>query len=79
MGDLTQGPDTVDLIDLDEALERLRETRPRRCQVVEMRFFAGMTEAQISKVLGVSKRTVEDDWALARTWLHRELGRREGG
>ncbi len=46
---------------------------PRQAQVVEMRFFAGMSVEEVAGVLGVSKRTVEGDWTMARAWLMREL------
>lgn len=59
-----------ELLDLDEALDRL-EARQR--QVVEYKFFGGMTEREIADVLGVSKRTVQRDWRKARAWLYREL------
>jgi RNA polymerase sigma-70 factor, ECF subfamily len=66
----------VELLDLDEALTRLAQLSPRQVQVVEHRFFAGLSVKQTAEALGVSPRTVEGDWALARAWLLREL---EGG
>jgi RNA polymerase sigma factor (TIGR02999 family) len=60
---------------LNQALERLQEFDPRLCSVVEMRFFAGMTEEEISDVLKVSVRTVKRDWQFARDWLYREMTR----
>jgi len=65
---------TVDLEALDEALTRLAELDARAAQVVQMRFFGGMTEPQIGDTLGVSERTVRNDWAMARAWLRCELG-----
>lgn len=62
------------LLALDDALERLGEVDPRLAQVVECRFFAGLTEAETAAALAVSKRTVAREWALARGWLYRELG-----
>ena len=62
-----------DVIAVDEALARLAAWDPRQCRVVEMRFFAGLTEEEIAGVLGVSVRTVKRDWNLARAWLHGEL------
>lgn len=62
------------LIDLDEALERLREMSERQAAVVECRFFGGLTHDEIAEVLGVSKDTVRRDWRLARAWLGGELG-----
>lgn len=64
---------TLDLIDLNEALERLGREAPRKLQVVEMRYFVGMTNREIAEVLGVDTRTVERDWAFAQAWLAREL------
>ena len=59
-----------EMLALDRALERLE---PRQRQVVEYRFFAGMEEAEIAAVLGMSERTVRRDWVKARAWLYREL------
>ncbi len=57
------------LLALDEALGRLAALAPRLAQVVEQRYFAGMTEAETAAVLGVSERTVRRDWIKARGWL----------
>jgi RNA polymerase sigma factor (TIGR02999 family) len=62
-------------LSLNEALDRLQEFDQRLCSVVEMRFFAGMTEEEISDVLKVSVRTVKRDWQFARDWLYREMTR----
>lgn len=62
-----------ELIALDEALTRLAEMNARQCQIVELRYFAGLSEAQIAETLDVSTRTVRRDWNLARAWLFREL------
>ncbi len=64
------GRGEVALDDLDEALTRLADLDPRAAQVVELRFFAGLTEAEISHELGVSERTVRNDWGMARAWLY---------
>lgn len=58
---------------LDEALERLSEFDERKAKIVEMRFFAGLTDEEIAEVLDVSARTVARDWRNARLWLFREL------
>jgi RNA polymerase sigma-70 factor (ECF subfamily) len=63
----------ADLVALDEALERLLQMDERKCRVVEMRFFAGMSDEEIAEVLGVTTRTVLRDWKTARLWLYREL------
>lgn len=65
--------DTVDLVELDIALETLRRLDAREANVVELRFFAGLTVPEIAHALGVSVATVERDWVTARAWLHREL------
>ena len=61
------------LINLDEALGRLAELNPRLSQVVEYRFFGGMTEEETAEALGVTDRTVRRDWIKAKAWLSREL------
>ena len=65
----------VELLALDDALVKLEALDSRQCRVVELRFFAAMTVEQAAVVLGVSARTVELDWQMARAWLYRELGR----
>lgn len=62
-----------EVVHLDEALMRLEQLDPRQAQVVELRFFAGLSVEEVAKTLKVSKRTVEGDWTLARAWLKREL------
>ena len=63
----------IDLLGLDEALTRLAHISKRNADVVEMRFFAGMTEDEIAVALGISVRTVKRDWEFARAWLYDEL------
>ncbi len=67
------GPSLVDLVALDEALTKLGAIDPRKVQVIELRFFAGLTVEETAEVLDVSADTVARDWRLARTWLLREL------
>jgi RNA polymerase sigma-70 factor (ECF subfamily) len=62
-----------DLVALDEALTRLALLHPRQAEVVEMRYFGGLSEEEVAQVLKVSLRTVQKDWRLARLWLYREL------
>lgn len=62
------GPD-VDIQLLDDALRRLAEHDPRKAQIVELRFFGGLTNAEAADVLQVSLATVERDWKFARAWL----------
>ncbi|HWL95498.1 MAG TPA: ECF-type sigma factor [Phycisphaerae bacterium] len=64
---------SVQIDELDEALRQLGAIEPRLAQVVELRFFAGMTEAEAAEALKVSRRTVQEDWRTAKAWLHREL------
>ena len=66
-------PAHVDLVALDEALVRLAERDPRKAEVIKHRFFLGLTVPETAECLGVSARTVDDDWALARAWLRREM------
>lgn len=63
----------VDLLALDEALSTLSELDPRKAQIVEHRFFGGMTTQETAEVLGVSVSTVESDWRTARAWLSNQL------
>lgn len=58
---------------LDEAMERLAELDGRQCRIVELRFFTGLSEAEVAELLGVSVRTVKRDWQMAKAWLHGEL------
>lgn len=61
------------LLDIDEALERLERERPRWVRIVECRYFAGLTITETADALRISHGTVSNDWRLARAWLHREL------
>jgi len=63
----------TDLMALDEALVALARIDPRKVQIVEMRFFGGLTVEEIGEVLDVSTGTVKRDWRAAKAWLHREL------
>jgi len=64
---------TIDLVALEQALTRLGETDMRKCKVVELRFFGGLTIEQTAEVLHISTETVTRDWSVARAWLLREL------
>ena len=68
----------LDLIELDDALRRLSEVFPRKGQVIELRFFGGLSVEETAHVLGVSDKTVMREWQSAKLWLYRELDR-EGG
>lgn len=63
----------VDALALDDALTRLGSIDERQARIVELRFFAGLTADETAVVLGVSRGTVQADWAVARAWLRREL------
>jgi RNA polymerase sigma factor (TIGR02999 family) len=67
------GPD-IDMIALDVALQELAALDPRQAQLVELRFFAGLTVPEAAVVMGVAPITVKRDWALAKAWLFRALG-----
>jgi RNA polymerase sigma-70 factor, ECF subfamily len=72
--DLALSPEReTDLVALDEALERLTACGPRKAQVVELRFFGGLSEDEIAEVLKVSAITVRRDWQFSKAWLLREL------
>lgn len=62
-----------DLLDLDEALRKLESLDERKCRVVDMRFFGGLSEMEIAEILGVNEKTVRRDWQFAKLWLYREL------
>jgi len=68
----------ADLVALDDALHALAAIDPRKAQLVELRYFGGLTIEETAEVLGVSTPTVERDWRTARMWLHREIGRAQG-
>jgi RNA polymerase sigma-70 factor, ECF subfamily len=69
---------TTDLVALDDVLTALAKMDPRKAQVVEMRFFGGLTVAEVAGVLRVSEETVMRDWRLAKVWLLRQLARGAG-
>jgi RNA polymerase sigma factor (TIGR02999 family) len=63
----------VDVVALDEALQRLAAVDPQQGRVVELRFFAGLSVQETAEALGISPATVKRDWATARAWLYNEL------
>ncbi len=65
----------IDVARVDEALRQLESFDPRQSQIVELRFFGGLTVPEISSAMGISVATVQREWALAKVWLHRELSR----
>ncbi len=68
----------AELIDLDEALTRLRAVEPEKASLVELRFFAGLTMEQAAAVLGISLATAKRSWGFARSWLYNEMQRDPG-
>lgn len=64
-----------EILALDDALERLAQLDERQSKIVELRFFAGMSEEETAHVLGISTRTVKRDWRTAKAWLFAELNR----
>jgi RNA polymerase sigma factor (TIGR02999 family) len=72
-GELAAAPE-VDLMALDDALDALERIDTQQRQIVELRYFGGLSIEETAQVLGVSPATVKRDWRMARAWLHRELG-----
>ena len=66
---------SIDLIALDEALNRLAKIDTQQVRVVELRYFSGLSLEETAEALKVSRTTVANDWSLAKAWLHRELTR----
>jgi RNA polymerase sigma factor (sigma-70 family) len=64
---------SIDLLALDEALERLSKLDPAQARLVELRFFGGMSVQECARELGVSERTVHYEWSHARAWLRGQL------
>lgn len=71
------GPD-VDVIALEDALERLAALDERKAKVVELRFYGGLTSDEVAEVLGISRATVEREWSFSRAWLFDALGGADG-
>jgi RNA polymerase sigma factor (TIGR02999 family) len=67
------GDRAAELVEIDEALNRLAQLHPRKSEVVELRFFTGLSIEETAAVLKVSPNTVMRDWLTAKAWLHREL------
>lgn len=66
-------PRDLDLLAVNDALERLARLDPQQARVVELRYFGGLSIRETSSALGISEATVKRDWATARAWLHREM------
>ena len=69
---MVEGPN-LDLLALDEALERLAAKAPRKAELVKLRFFAGLTNQQAAQALGIAPSTADKDWAYAKCWLRLEM------
>jgi RNA polymerase sigma factor (TIGR02999 family) len=67
-----RGP-SIDLLAVDEALEKLDQQDHRKAELVRLRFFAGLTLAEAARALGISSSTADNDWAYAKTWLQLEM------
>jgi RNA polymerase sigma factor (TIGR02999 family) len=63
----------LDVVALDEALDRLARIDEQQSRVVELRFFSGLSVEETAEVMGISPATVKRDWSMAKAWLHREL------
>lgn len=70
--DLSFSPN-LDLLALEEALQKFEQLYPRACRIVELRYFAGLTEMETTGLLNVSLTTVKRDWEFAKVWLYRHL------
>ena len=70
----TRIPSRLDLLALDDALLQLAQADPRKAELVELRFFAGLTNEQTASVTGLSLSTIEREWRFARAWLLERLG-----
>jgi RNA polymerase sigma-70 factor (ECF subfamily) len=64
----------LELLALDDALKRLADLDARQCQIVELRFFGGLSIEEAAQVANVSAATAKRDWVTARLWLHQEMG-----
>ncbi|MEM7199198.1 MAG: ECF-type sigma factor [Planctomycetota bacterium] len=71
--DLAIDAPSADVLAVDEALQRLEGTDPRKAQIVHLRYFAGLTNQETAEVLGVSVGTIERDWRFLKAWLQTEL------
>ena len=70
----TASESDVDVLAIDEALDKLAMIDEQQARVVELRFFSGLTVEETATALGISAKTVKRDWAVARAWLKREIG-----
>jgi RNA polymerase sigma factor (TIGR02999 family) len=75
--DPSEAADFADLLAIDDLLRQLAVSDPRMAQIVELRFFGGLTHTEIAEALGVHERTVKRDWQMARAWLYSQLRRED--
>src|ERR1700694_922198 len=73
---VTKDPD-LNLVELDEALNRLEKIDPQQSKIVELRFFSGLNVEETAAALQISPATVKRDWKVAKAWLYREISRNE--
>jgi RNA polymerase sigma factor (TIGR02999 family) len=73
LGNLVSPMPADDLLALDDAMSRLADAEPERAQLVRLRFYAGLSNEEAAKVLGISSATAKRYWRYARAWLHREV------
>jgi RNA polymerase sigma factor (TIGR02999 family) len=70
---ITSPVDAIDLLALNEVLDRLEAAHPRKARLVKLRYFAGFTLPEVAAMLAIAQSTAEADWTCARAWLKREL------
>jgi RNA polymerase sigma-70 factor (ECF subfamily) len=76
---LTFSPEqSLELVKLNESLERLAKLDPRQGKIVELRFFGGLTVEETAQMLGISAKTVKREWSMAKAWLHGDMKTRDG-
>jgi RNA polymerase sigma factor (TIGR02999 family) len=69
--------DPVEVLNVQEALDRLAEKSPRKAELVKLRYFVGCTIPEAAEILGIAPATAEEDWTYAKAWLRRQLGRED--
>lgn len=76
--DVCRDAPSTDILEIDRLLEQLASEDARMAQVVELKFFGGLTSVEIADALGVTERTVKRDWQVARAWLYARMSRSDG-
>jgi len=69
--------DPLEILNIQEALDRLDEKSPRKAELVKLRYFLGCTISEAAQILGIAPATAEEDWTYAKAWLRRQLGRQD--